>query len=54
MTARELIKALQELGEENLDREVVMFDGPSYYTPHKVKVLKDRKWGRQYGKVLVD
>lgn len=54
MTARELIKTLQDLGDENLDREIVMFDGPSYYTPYKVEVLKDKSWGRQYGKILID
>ena len=54
MTARDLIKALQDLGKDNLDREIVMFDGPSYYTPYKVEVLKDKSWGRQYGKILID
>ena len=54
MTGRELIKALQDLGDENLDREIVMFDGPSYYTPYKVEVLNDRKWGRQYGCIMID
>lgn len=54
MTARELIKTLQDLGDENLDREIVMFDGPSYYTPYKVTVLKDKSWGHQYGKILID
>ena len=54
MTARDLIKALQDLGDENLDKEIVMFDGPSYYTPYKVEVLKDKSWGRQYGKILID
>lgn len=52
--ARELIKALQDLGEDNLDREIVMFDGPSYFTPYKVEVLKDKSWGRQKGKILID
>lgn len=54
MTARDLIKALQDLGDENLDREIVMFDGPSYCTPYKVTVLKDKSWSRQYGKILID
>ena len=40
MTARELIKALQDLGEDNLDREICMFDGPSWYTPYKVENKK--------------
>lgn len=54
MTGRELIKVLQDLGEDNLDREIVMFDGPSYCTPYKVEVLKDKSWGRQKGKILID
>lgn len=54
MTARKLIKTLQDLGDENLDREIIMFDGPSYYTPYKVEVLKGKSWGRQYGKILID
>ena len=40
MTAHELIKALQDLGEENLDKEVCMFDGSAWYTPYK-----DKSWG---------
>jgi hypothetical protein len=54
MTVRELIKALQDLGEKNLDREIIMFDGPSYYTPYKVAVLEDKSWGHQKGKILID
>lgn len=54
MTGRELIKALQDLGDKNLDKEIVMFDGSSYYTPYKVEVLKDKSWGCQYGKILID
>ena len=53
MTARELIKALQDLGEENLDRKIVMFDGPSFYTPYKVAILSE-DWGRQAGKIMID
>ena len=53
MTARELIKVLQDLGEENLDRDIVMFDGPSYYTPYKVKVLNGQ-FSHLQGKVLID
>ena len=37
-----MIKALQDLGEENLDREIVMLDGPICYTPYKVEVY--RSW----------
>ena len=53
MTARELIASLQELGEENLDREIVMFDGPSSYTPYKVEILKDN-FPRLKGNILID
>ena len=53
MTARELIKALQDLGEENLDRDIVMFDGPSYYTLYKVKIL-DGQFSHLQGKILID
>ena len=53
MTARELIKALQDLGEENLDRDIVMFDGPSWYTPYKVAIL-GKNWGKQAGKIMID
>ena len=49
-----MIKALQDLGDENLDREIVMFDGPYYYTPHKIEVLKDKKWSKQYGCIMID
>ena len=55
MTARELIKALQDLGEEDLDRDIIMFDGPSFYTPYKVKILEDKAWGnRLIGKIMID
>jgi hypothetical protein len=53
MTARELIKALQDLGEENLDREIIMFDGPSHYTPYKVEIL-DWQLSHLQGKILID
>ena len=53
MTARELIKVLQDLGEENLDRDIVMFDGPSYYTPYKVEIL-DGQFSHLQGKILID
>lgn len=53
MTARELIKALQDLGEKSLDREIIMFDGPSYYTPYKVEML-DNQFSHLQGKILID
>ena len=54
MTASELIKALQNLGEEALDKEICMFDGPSWYTPYKIEIL-GKDWGeRLQGKVMID
>ena len=53
MTARELIKALQDLGEDNLDRVIIIFDGPSYYTPYKVEIL-DGQFSHLQGKILID
>ena len=53
MTGREMIKALQDLGDENLDREIVMFDGPSHYTPYKVEIL-DGQFNHLQGKILID
>lgn len=53
MTARQLIKTLQDLGEENLDRDIIIFDGPSYYSPYKVEIL-DEKWNKHTGKIIID
>lgn len=53
MTAKQLIKALQDLGEENLDRDIVMFDGPSHFTPYKVEIL-DGQFSHLQGKILID
>lgn len=53
MTARELIKALQDLGKENQNKQVVMFDGPSYYTPYKVEVL-DEQFSHLQDMILID
>lgn len=58
MTAREMIKALQDLGKENLDRELVIRevaadDGPKYWTPYIVKVLDSNIFGEQCGKILI-
>ena len=45
---------LQSLGEENLDKEIVMFDSPAVFTPSAVKVL-DEKWSdKLVGKILID
>ena len=55
MTARELIKVLQDLGEDNLDKEVIMFDGSSWYTPYKVEIMKDKNWGKNLqGCIMID
>ncbi len=50
MTVNELIAALQQMPQ---DSEVVMFDGPSYYTPCKVYVAD---WGGKgiKGNVVID
>lgn len=53
MTARQLIESLQNLGEENLDREIVMFDSASYYTPYKVEIMEH--WSNNLnGRILID
>ena len=54
MTARELIKALQDLGEDNLDREIVMFDSFARYTPYRVEILYGNNWGNAKGKIIID
>lgn len=54
MTARELIKALQDLGEDNLDRKIIMFDGPSFFTPCTVKILNHSRWGDKAGLIMID
>lgn len=50
MTVKELIEELKKFPE---DREVVMFDGPSQYTPCKVYVAD---WGGKgiKGNVVID
>lgn len=53
MTGRQLIESLQNLGEENLDREIIMFDGPSFYTPYKVEIYNSHKKILD-GKILID
>ncbi len=53
MTAKELIEALQDLGEENLDRKVITFDGPNYSLLNKVELLDD-SWGRLKGRIALD
>lgn len=57
MTARELIKRLQDLGEKNLDKEVYMFDCATYYTPYRVKIIDENisfKNKRLLGNIMID
>ena len=53
MTLKELIRQAQALGEENLDKEVIMFDGPFYYTPNKLTLIGD-SFPRFKDKILID
>lgn len=50
MTVADLIKELEKMPQ---DKEVIMFDGPSYYTPSEVSICKwdDKKLN---GKVIID
>lgn len=54
MTGNELIKCLQRLSDEELEQDVVMFDGPSYYTPYKVEVMGDKCGENLKGKIMID
>lgn len=56
MTARELTDRLLKLKEEDLDKEIIVFDGPSYFTPYKIEVIKDKDgWSKKFnGKILID
>ena len=49
MKVKELIEELQK---QDPEKDVIMFDGPSYYTPSKVYVW-DHK-GKFFGKVVID
>ena len=44
MTARELIKALQDLGEENLDKEVEHYDEYRYVPIDSVHFFEDNDY----------
>lgn len=44
MTARELIKILQDLGEENLDKQVLVYDEWRYVNISKVEILIAEKY----------
>lgn len=50
MKVKELIEELQKMPQ---DKDVVIFDGPSYCTPSRVYVAD---WGGKhiYGRVIVD
>ena len=50
MTVEELIKELQKMPQ---DKEVIMFDGPTYYTPYRVYIC-DWKAKEFNGKVVID
>lgn len=54
MTGRELIKTLQELRKENLDRKIVISEGSKYWTHYTIKVLKSKIWNEQKGCILID
>ena len=41
MTAHELIKALQDLGEENLDKAIRHFDDGGYVPTKRVRIIKE-------------
>lgn len=49
MKVSELIELLKKMPQ---DAEVIMFDGPSYYTPFKVYVWEEK--GRLKGRVVID
>lgn len=53
MTVQELIQELQKMPQ---DADVIMFDGPAYFTPYKVKVMTEEDgWGKKFlGKVMID
>ena len=50
MTVAELIKELEKMPQ---DKEVIMFDGPSYYTPSKVYIW-DCENSKFKGNVVID
>ena len=42
MTARELIETLQSLGEEHLDKQVLIYDEYRYVNIDIVEIIKER------------
>lgn len=54
MTGKELIKELQKLSESELNRDVIVFDGPAYATVSRVEILSN-KWSKNLqGKIWID
>lgn len=51
MNVAELI---EELKQQPQDADVVMFDGPSYYTPSKVYMWQMKGKSKLNGKVVID
>ena len=50
MTVAELIKKLEKMPQ---DKTIIMFDGPSYFTPCKVYIAEG--YGKDInGKVIID
>lgn len=49
MTAKELIKTLQDLGEEYLDLKVQHYDEYRYVNIDDIQIMKDKSWdGTEY------
>ena len=49
MTARELIKALQDLGEENLDKEVEHYDEYRHVPIDSIRLFEDNDYSALTG-----
>ena len=54
MTGKELLEALQKFSEEDLNRDIIMFDGPSYFTPTRVIITNDTWSKKLRGKLMID
>lgn len=50
MTVAELVKELEKMPQ---DKQVIMFDGPSYYTPCRIFICDWESKGLN-GKVIID
>lgn len=53
MTVADLIKELEKMPQ---NKEVIMFDGPSSYTPSQVYVCDwdEKRYKKYNGKVIID